>query len=120
MSVSSPQHARQQTTEGGAWTITYYPAKAGKSGHPNQTATDSQQVGTYVLNLVFELLLRMCLEYVHSIFLFMDGAFLGARDGGLVFGYTTYYVLFCFLAKWSVFLSLKSLSSFVWRTSELR
>jgi hypothetical protein len=96
------------------------PAKAGKSGHPNQTATDSQQVGTYVLNLVFELLLRMCLEYVHSIFLFMDGAFLGARDGGLVFGYTTYYVLLCFLAKWSVFLSLKSLSSFVWRTSELR
>jgi hypothetical protein len=109
-----------KTTEGGAWTITYYPAKAGKSGHPNQTATDSQQVGTYVLNLVFELLLRMCLEYVHSIFLFMDGAFLGARDGGLVFGYTTYYVLLCFLAKWSVFLSLKSLSSFVWRTSELR
>jgi hypothetical protein len=62
----------------------------------------------------------MCLEYVHSIFFVHGWCVFGARDGGLVFGYTTYYVLLCFLAKWSVFLSLKSLSSFVWRASELR
>lgn len=55
----------------------------------------------------------MCLEYVHSIFLFTDGAFLEPELEGWFLD-IVHITCSCsvFLAKWSVFLSLKSLSSF--------
>ncbi len=87
---------------------------------PPQPNRDWLPAGTYVLTLVFELLLRMCLEYVHSIFCSRMVRFWSQRWR---VGFWIYYLLrvvLFFGEVESVFLSLKCLSSFVWRTSELR